>query len=124
MCGYALEKSKSIDAKRAKLGEFLKTQHLPIGYHAVFNIVTRNLLHPFEPKTLDVETRDKYAVSHRRLKRHRIKVVVLREITHHTAGEAVAGAGRVDDFLRRKRRHDVRLMLAKEHRAVLALFND
>src|SRR6476660_4030779 len=111
MCGYALEKSKSIDAKRAKLGEFLKTQHLPIGYHAVFNIVTRNLLHPLKPKTLDVETRHKYAVGHRRFERHRFEVVVLREVTHHAAGKAVPGAGRVDDLLGGKRRHNVCFVL-------------
>src|SRR6187200_3299515 len=110
MCGYALEKSKSIGAGRAKLGEFLETQHLPIGYHAVFNIVTRNLLHPFETKTLDVETSDKYAVGHRRFERNRFEVVVLREVTHHAAGEAVASAGWVDDLFRRKRRHDVRFV--------------
>src|SRR5205085_1386092 len=74
-CEYALAKSKSTGASCATLGELLKTQHLPIGYHAIFNIVTGNLLHPFQSETLDVEACDQDAVRHRGFESDGIEVI-------------------------------------------------
>src|SRR4051812_37566233 len=105
MCGYALEKQKVPRNRAALSREQLKTQHLPIGYHAAFNIVTRNLLHPLQTKAFDVETRDQDPIRHSRLECHGIEVVLLGEVTHHTAGKAVSGAGGVDYLLRGKRGH-------------------
>jgi hypothetical protein len=88
------------------------------------DVTKRDLLHPLQAEALDIEAGHEDAVGHGGFERFGLEVLLLGEVAHHAAGKTVARPRGIDDTFRRISGHDVALVLAEEHCAVLALLDD
>ena len=101
-----------------------KRQHLPVFRHAALDRRAIDLLQPVEAEIFDAEAGHDGAVGHGLLERLGLEVALFGQVAHHAAGKAIAGPGGIDHLAGRKGGQDVGLMLAEEHRPVLALLDD
>ena len=91
---------------------------------ALDNFALLQFQQTLEAEFLDGETAEDGAVDHRASKRVAIYSASACEIAHETAGESVARAGGIVDFIERKCRNAKDPIVVDEHGAVFAALDD
>ena len=90
---------------------------------ALREVIRRDLEQPVDGEFLDGERAHRGAVHDGAPQIRLGEVAVLREIAHESAGERIAGAGRIEHRLERIRRREEHVRLREHERAVLALLD-
>src|SRR5258705_8153257 len=101
-----------------------EAHHGAVVFEPALDLATVGALEAIEAEVLDVEAGDDGPDGHGALERGGVGLAGGGEVAHEAAGEAVAGAGRIDDLGPGGGGHHEPPLAAEEHRAVLPLLDD